>query len=70
MEKGSFGKVNVESLPIKTEERKPLFSKTRKNHPDSTTVNRMFLELKRMNESLVSIIQSQQRMEVCTWNCI
>lgn len=62
MEKGSIGKLNTDTIPVKTEERKPLFTKSGKRASDST--NRMVEELKKINDSLIKIMQSQQRMEV------
>lgn len=66
MDKGVFGNLNTNSIPVKTEGRKPLFSKTEKKMNECSSQNRMVEELRRINDSLVKIMQSQQRMEVDT----
>lgn len=66
MDKGTFGSMNTHTIPVKTEGRKPLFSKTEKKMNEYSSQNRMLEEFKRINDSLVKIMQSQQRMEVDT----
>lgn len=66
MDKGIFGNLNTNTIPVKTEGRKPLFSKTEKKMIECSSQNRMIEELRRINDSLVKIMQSQQRMEVDT----
>lgn len=66
MDKGTFGSMNTHTIPVKTEGRKPLFSKTEKKINEYSSQNRMVEELRRINDSLVKIMQSQQRMEVDT----
>ena len=64
VEKGSFGRMSVNAIPVKGEGRKPLFSKVNKARVENTDMGSVTAELKRMNQLLSTILQTQQRMEV------
>lgn len=64
MEKGSFGRVSVNAIPVKGEGRKPLFSKVNKARVENPDMGSVTAELRRMNQLLSTILQTQQRMEV------
>lgn len=55
---------NESILPVKKEERKPLFDNTGRKQVELSGSNRMVDELRRMNDLLLTVIQNQQKMDV------